>query len=101
LTPEDAPLVVLWATDRTAYGRLSRLITTGIRRAAKGECQTTLDDVAAHAEGLLAGVVTAERKAESEVGKWESGKVGKWESGGVAEWRSGGVAEWQRGRGKG
>ncbi|HTN74523.1 MAG TPA: PHP domain-containing protein, partial [Pirellulaceae bacterium] len=36
LTPLDAPPVVLWATDRKAYGRLSRLITIGRRRAEKG-----------------------------------------------------------------
>ncbi|MBW3597440.1 MAG: error-prone DNA polymerase [Planctomycetes bacterium] len=57
ITPLDAPPVVLWATDRRSYGRLSRLITAGRRRAPKGECHLTLDDIAAHAEGLLAGVV--------------------------------------------
>ena len=40
ITPDDAPPVVLLATDRAAYGRLSRLITVGRRRAAKGECQS-------------------------------------------------------------
>src|SRR3974390_3075583 len=39
ITPEDAPPVVLLATDRAAYGRLSRLITLGCRRAEKGACQ--------------------------------------------------------------
>ena len=53
LVPVDAPPVVVWVTDRAAYGRLSRLITVGRRRAEKGECQLTLDDIAAHAEGLL------------------------------------------------
>lgn len=57
ITPVDAPSVVLWATDRKAYGRLARLITVGRRAAPKGECRLTLDDVAAHAEGLLAGVI--------------------------------------------
>src|SRR5215212_5776113 len=38
ITPRDAPVVVLWATDRQAYGRLSRLITRGRREAPKGEC---------------------------------------------------------------
>ena len=57
ITPEDAPPVVLWATDRAAYGRLSRLITRGRRRAEKGQCRLTLDDVAEHAAGLLAGVI--------------------------------------------
>ncbi len=53
---EDAPDAVLWAPDRAAYGRLCRLITRGRRRAAKGHCQLGWDDVAAHAQGLLAGV---------------------------------------------
>jgi len=57
ITPLDAPPVVLWATDRAAYGRLCRLITKGRRRAAKGACELTLDDIAAHDTGLLAGVV--------------------------------------------
>ena len=57
ITPQDAPPVVLWATNRAAYGRLSRLITVGRRRAVKGDCCLYLADVAAHAEGLIAGVV--------------------------------------------
>ena len=57
ITPLDAPAVVLWAPDRAAYGRLCRLITRGRRRAAKGECVLTLQDVAEHADGLLAGVL--------------------------------------------
>ncbi len=56
-TPDDAPPVVLWASDRAAYGRLCRLITLGRRRAAKGECQLTFDDIAEHAQGLLAGIL--------------------------------------------
>lgn len=59
ITPCDAPSVVLWATDRAAYGRLSRLITVGRRRADKGDCHLTWEDVAAHAQGLLAGVIPA------------------------------------------
>ena len=57
ITPEDAPPVVLWATDRAAYGRLTRLITVGRRRAPKGECCLYLADIAAHADGLMAGVI--------------------------------------------
>ncbi|MCA9054681.1 MAG: PHP domain-containing protein, partial [Planctomycetaceae bacterium] len=53
----DGPAVVLLATDRAAYGRLSRLLTLGRRRAPKGECQLTRQDLADHAEGLLACVV--------------------------------------------
>jgi error-prone DNA polymerase len=61
ITPRDAPPIVLWATDRAAYGRLARLITLGRRRAIKGECELTFDDLAQHAQGLLAGLVTTAR----------------------------------------
>jgi len=57
ITPTDSPPVLLWATDRPAYGRLSRLITVGRRRADKGQCRLALEDIAAHQEGLLAGVL--------------------------------------------
>jgi error-prone DNA polymerase len=57
LEPTDALPIILWAPDRPSYGRLARLITVGRRRAAKGECELSLDDLAAHAEGLLAGVL--------------------------------------------
>jgi error-prone DNA polymerase len=57
ITPVDAPPVVLLATDRAAYARLSTLITLGRRRAEKGDCRLTLDDFAAHADGLIACVV--------------------------------------------
>src|SRR5260370_26435140 len=55
VTPIDAPPLLLWATDRAAYGRLSTLLTIGRRAAPKGECRLTFDDVARHADGLLAG----------------------------------------------
>ncbi len=61
--PGDAPAAVLLATDRASYGRLSRLLTVGRRRAAKGECELAFDDVAAHAEGLLACVLGGNARA--------------------------------------
>ncbi|QDU91483.1 Error-prone DNA polymerase [Pirellulimonas nuda] len=57
VTPRDAPPVVLWATDRAAYGRLCRLLTIGRRRAPKGECELRFADIAEYSEGLLAGVI--------------------------------------------
>src|SRR3954451_8590362 len=60
LHPLNAAAVVLWATDRKSYGRLSRLLTVGRRRAEKGECQLTFADIAEHAEGLLAGIRSQE-----------------------------------------
>jgi error-prone DNA polymerase len=59
----DAPSVVLLATDRAAYGRLARLITVGRRAAPKGECRLTFDDLAAHSEGLIAGILDAPQLA--------------------------------------
>ncbi|MEZ6110145.1 MAG: error-prone DNA polymerase [Pirellulaceae bacterium] len=56
ITLVDSAPVVLWATDRESYARLSRLITVGRRRAAKGECELTFQDLAEHHAGLLAGV---------------------------------------------
>src|SRR5438094_1482829 len=54
--PVDAAPAVLWATDRKSYGRLSRLLTVGRRRAEKGKCELTIADIAEHAEGLVVGV---------------------------------------------
>jgi error-prone DNA polymerase len=53
--PDDAIALSLLAypTDRAAYGRLTRLLTDGKRRAPKGECHLTLDDVLAAREGLI------------------------------------------------
>ncbi len=50
---QDAPSLLVYPTDRAAYGRLCRLLTLGQRRADKGQCMLTLADVASHAEGLI------------------------------------------------
>lgn len=52
---QDTSPLVLWAPTRAAYGKLSRLITVGRRRAEKGECLLFWQDVVDHAEGLLVG----------------------------------------------
>ena len=54
IVPDDAPPVLLYAPDRKAYGRLSSLISRGRRSAEKGDCQLQFQDLADHAEGLLA-----------------------------------------------
>ncbi|MFN9970440.1 MAG: error-prone DNA polymerase, partial [Phycisphaerae bacterium] len=53
IVPFDGPAMVLLPTDRTAYGRLSRLITTGRRRAAKGSCRIGMSDVLENSDGLI------------------------------------------------
>ncbi|KQB14710.1 error-prone DNA polymerase [Rhodobacter capsulatus] len=40
-------------TDRRAYERLSQLLTLGKRRAGKGDCALSLDDLAAGGAGLI------------------------------------------------
>jgi error-prone DNA polymerase len=57
ITLADSLDVVLWAPDRAAYARLSRLITSGRRRAEKGQCQLAWEDLVAYQQGLLAGVL--------------------------------------------
>ena len=57
IIPNDGPPVLLWAPDRAAYADLSRLITIGRRRATKGECWLSIDDIANYSNRLLAGVI--------------------------------------------
>lgn len=57
ITPIDANPLLLWAPNRRAYGRLARLLTIGRRAAPKGECHLAFNDLAGHADGLLAGVL--------------------------------------------
>jgi error-prone DNA polymerase len=53
----DGPSLLAWPTDRAAYARLSRLLTLGNRRAAKGRCELFLADLPDHAEGMLLAAV--------------------------------------------
>lgn len=55
--PRDTPPIVLWPTDRAAYGRLCRLLSRGRMRAAKGACELHWDDLVELNDGLLAGVL--------------------------------------------
>jgi error-prone DNA polymerase len=57
VSPLDAPPMLLWVVNRAGYGRLARLLTHGRRSAPKGECRLTFEDVARHADGLLAGIL--------------------------------------------
>jgi error-prone DNA polymerase len=42
-----------YPTDRAAYGRLCRLVTTGNLKAKKGECHLTFEDILAASEGQM------------------------------------------------
>jgi len=50
---DATPSVLCYPTDREAWGRLTRLLTLGQRRVAKGECHLTGADLLAHGEGQL------------------------------------------------
>ena len=54
---DATPDILVWPEDRSAYAHLCELLTTGKRRAPKGECHLTLDDLLTHGEGLLMAVV--------------------------------------------
>src|SRR6266566_3080157 len=49
----DGTSLLAYPTDRAAYGRLTRLLTLGKRRAPKGECHLDYADVVAHGEGQI------------------------------------------------
>ena len=46
--------LILLAADRAGYANLSRLVTKGRLRSAKGESSVSLEEAAAHAGGVLA-----------------------------------------------
>jgi len=49
----DGPSFLCFPEDRTAYGRLCRLLTLGQRRAGKGDCELYLEDLFEHAKGQV------------------------------------------------
>jgi error-prone DNA polymerase len=48
---DDTPDILAFPRDRAAWGRLTRLLTIGKRRAEKGQCTLFLDDFLDHIEG--------------------------------------------------
>ncbi len=63
LETRDGYSLLAYPMDVEGYKRLSRLLTLGNRRAAKGECDLSFEDLAQHAEGLLA-IVLAPRNVD-------------------------------------
>src|SRR5690348_11914286 len=49
---DGTPDILAYPRDRAAWGRLTRLLTVGNRRARKGDCRLYLDGLFAHADGL-------------------------------------------------
>jgi error-prone DNA polymerase len=61
---DETPSLLVYPTDREAYARLTRLLTIGQRRAAKGGCELQLADFLDHAEGQLCLAVPPEQLDE-------------------------------------
>ncbi|MBU6299590.1 MAG: error-prone DNA polymerase, partial [Alphaproteobacteria bacterium] len=53
LVTTDGFETICYPMDRTAYGRLCRMLTCGNRRAKKGECHLMLTDILAESEGQI------------------------------------------------
>jgi error-prone DNA polymerase len=49
---DGTPDILAYPQNRPAWGRLTRLLSHGKRRAEKGECILTIADLLAHSEGL-------------------------------------------------
>jgi error-prone DNA polymerase len=56
----DSTSLLAFPEDRAAYGRLTRLLTLGKRRAPKGECHLDYADVVAHGDGQIVVVLPSE-----------------------------------------
>ncbi|MBI1851484.1 MAG: error-prone DNA polymerase [Planctomycetes bacterium] len=54
VTIDDGSTIVLLAESRAGYANLCRLVTLGRRRSEKGESAVHWNEVAAHADGLIA-----------------------------------------------
>jgi error-prone DNA polymerase len=62
---DDGPSVLCFPRDRPAYARMTTLLTTGKRRAEKGQCRLYVDDLFAQAEGQIVVALPPERVDES------------------------------------
>jgi error-prone DNA polymerase len=57
LVTTDGFEAACYPTDRTAYGRLCRLLTLGNRRTVKGQCRFTFEEMRAASEGQILIVI--------------------------------------------
>jgi error-prone DNA polymerase len=53
----DGPSVLVYPTDRPAYGRLCRLLSLGKKRAGKAQCHLDWSDLVAYGDGMIAVLV--------------------------------------------
>jgi error-prone DNA polymerase len=60
---DGTPDILAYPETRAGWGRLTRLLTLGNRRALKGQCEIGLSDLMADPEGLLLIVIPPDRLA--------------------------------------
>lgn len=70
--PLDAPAMVLWPTDREAYGRMCRLLSVGRMRCEKGRCELRFEDIAGFSRGILSGVIVDARRDEQSLNRTQA-----------------------------
>src|SRR5947207_269421 len=61
---DGTPSLLVYPSDREAYGRLTRLLTVGQIRARKAGCELHWTDFPDHAQGQQVLVLPPERRAE-------------------------------------
>ncbi len=61
---DGTPDILAWPRNREAYGRLTRLLTIGNRRAPKGECHIDLSDLLDWGEGIVLAPIPTPEEVE-------------------------------------
>ncbi len=75
LVTADGFETLAYPTDRAAYGRLCKLLTRGNRRAKKGECHLTLEDIVEFAEGQIFIALTTRPKPVASLAAAAPGRI--------------------------
>jgi DNA-directed DNA polymerase III PolC len=74
---DGTPDILAYPRDRAAWGRLTRLLTIGNRRAKKGDCTLYLDDLLAHADGLELIVMEISERSCPALGRASTSSLAK------------------------
>jgi error-prone DNA polymerase len=85
---DGTPDMLAYPRDRAGWGRLTRLLTLGNLRAAKGDCHLTLDDLIAHIFGLelvvMDGAVSRAQRSAQRCAADPGPRFPKWDPGSAA-----------------
>ena len=72
--PIDAPPVVLWPTNRAAYGAICRLISRGRMRCEKGNSELSWRDICEFSNDVIAGLLPSSDRHAAILPQFLSGK---------------------------